>query len=162
MAAEPALARIPQRHVPPGRVEAEDELARCFRAAPDQWAILFAIGGVCVVNDHYGYSVGDEVLSSLSAALGEELKGHGPLFRWSATSFVALLEDARAEGDVSGSVAEAVERARARTTPLTQHLLRVYLAVDIQCFALGRFGSLGALLRELDFAAADGLDSARV
>lgn len=65
------------------------------------------------INDTYGHPAGDQVLQTLTAGLGEVLRGDDVLFRWGGEEFLVLSSDCDAE-----QAEQLAERIRNKTESL--------------------------------------------
>ena len=84
----------------PGRAEAEEALAASIARGTRVFAAVFIVDRIHLLNDCFGYTLGDRLLGEFHERLRRRLSPTDRVFRWSGTSFVALLEHRRAVSEV--------------------------------------------------------------
>ncbi len=101
----------------PGRLllrdRVEHALARAHRHERPVAIMLVDVDGFRAINDAFGYSVGDQVLTAMASRLGATLRGGDTAARLGADEFALLLEDMADESNfvqVSDRVSEALSR----------------------------------------------------
>jgi GGDEF domain-containing protein len=142
----------------PGRAAAETALATTYYEERTVVAALFVVDGVWVANDRLGYPAGDSVLDQFSRTVNDALPPFTVLYRWSASSFLALLPN----GAEPNTSAQALEAAATAASPprlrAARQWVRPRLDARVETFPTAIFASLGSLIRELDFAVASGVE----
>lgn len=76
----------------PGRVAAEDYIAKISKEAANVYMACFVVERVEMFNDHYGYAVGDQILRLFTQKATSTLTPQDRMFRWHGNVFVAVLQ----------------------------------------------------------------------
>lgn len=84
----------------PGRAEAEEALATAIAGRLPVCAAVFIVDRIHLLNDCFGYDMGDRLLGAFHDRLRHRLDPADRIFRWSGTSFVVLMEGRRTVGEV--------------------------------------------------------------
>lgn len=84
----------------PGRAEAEQALADRIAKRWPVHAAVFIVDRIHLLSDCFGYALGDRLMGAFHERLRWRLDPADRIFRWSGTSFVALLERRQTAGQV--------------------------------------------------------------
>lgn len=111
----------------PARHQAEEALAVLANSGnPDQFAVLFVVHRVQLVNTKYGYAVGDNIIRSFLRHLMQEFCAVDDLFRWSGPAFLAVTH--RLDG---------LQALRSEVARITSHRMEENIAVGSRNALLG-------------------------
>jgi diguanylate cyclase len=105
----------------------ERERQRCVRSGRGFSVAMIDIDHFKAVNDHYGHTVGDEVLRTFAHHAPQALRGTDTVSRWGGEEFVLLLPEASLSSARIG-----IERLRGRVaaTPMA-HLSAVPIRITV-------------------------------
>lgn len=105
----------------------ERERQRCVRSGRGFSVAMIDIDHFKAINDHYGHTVGDEVLRTFAHHAPQALRGTDTVSRWGGEEFVLLLPEAALSAARIG-----VERLRGRVaaTPMA-HLSAVPIRITV-------------------------------
>ncbi|MFN7443961.1 MAG: putative bifunctional diguanylate cyclase/phosphodiesterase [Curvibacter sp.] len=97
----------------PNRVLLEDRCKMALRSA-ERSGMTVALGFLDLdhfkhVNDQFGHKMGDELLTTLSGALGKCLRSGDTLARWGGDEFVVLLTDLGGHADAEDAIAKLAQ-----------------------------------------------------
>jgi GGDEF domain-containing protein len=134
----------------PGRAEAEQALAATIARGLPGFAAVFIVDRIHLLNDCFGYVVGDRLLSAFHDRLRWHLAPDDRIFRWSGTSFVALLERRRAVGAVRAELGQMVSCSAEITVRLGDSALALATAASWAVFPLRGAASKEAMVRCID------------
>ncbi len=138
----------------PNRTLLDDRIARALSGAArrgDVCAILLAdLDGFKTINDVYGHTVGDQLLSAVAERLKECVRDTDTVARYGGDEFVIVLEDIDSEYDAA-DVAEKIVARMHRPFDLADGNLRINISIGVACFPRdGRTGT--QLLDRADLA----------
>ena len=135
----------------PGRSEAQAVLAAALTEGRPMFAAVFVVDRVNVVNDCFGYALGDKLLLSFHDHLRDKLLPTDRVCRWTGTSFLALLER---EGSLE-SVDDEIRQLAAEQPEIAVHLgsgaLVLSAAANWAVFPLRGVRSADSLPDSIDF-----------
>ncbi|MCE5308687.1 MAG: diguanylate cyclase [Acidobacteriales bacterium] len=104
----------------PGRAEAEEALTNAINRRLPGCAAVFIVDRIHLLNDCFGYDMGDRLLDAFHDRLRRSLGPADRIFRWSGTSFVVLMEGRRTAAEVRGEL-ERVAGGDAEITVMIGH-----------------------------------------
>ncbi len=113
----------------------EQRLAECQRMSNESLAVLsMDLDDFKAINDQYGHTIGDRVLTSIAAVIRKELRQMDILTRYAGDEFVAIMP--MASSSMAQSVGErmrsAVESQKFSVRPGT--VVHVGISMGIACF----------------------------
>jgi len=141
----------------PGRAEAEEIIREALRRGSPIFAAVFLVDRINVVNDCFGYALGDRLLLEFHQQLKAKLPAKDSICRWSGTCFVALIERRtsleRVEAEIRHLVAQEAEIA----IPLGAGAMVLAATADWAVFPLEGVRSADSLACSIDFYVARNL-----
>ena len=88
----------------PFRWAAESAFADAIERGGSEYATVFLVSQLHLVNARFGYATGDRILLTVGNHLARILPGKSRLFRWTGPVFVALMTRSEPLGDVEEEV----------------------------------------------------------
>jgi GGDEF domain-containing protein len=114
------------------------------------FAAVFIVDRIHVLNDCFGYALGDRLLGEFHQRLRRRLAPADRIFRWSGTSFVALLEHRHTVGAVRGELDRVASCDVEVTVRLESGALALATAASWAVFPLQGAASRDAMVRCID------------
>jgi GGDEF domain-containing protein len=114
------------------------------------FAAVFIVDRIHLLNDCFGYVLGDRLLGEFHERLRRRLVPADHIFRWSGTSFVALLEHRRTMGEVRGELDRMASCEAEVTVRLGRGALALATAASWAVFSLQGAASTDAMVRCID------------
>jgi len=134
----------------PGRAEAEQALATLIARRLPAYAAVFIVDRIHLLNDCFGYALGDRLLSAFHDRLRDRLDVSDRIFRWSGTSFVALLERRRSAANVREELARVASCNAEVVVKIGDASLALATAASWDVFALREAKSRNSMVRCFD------------
>jgi GGDEF domain-containing protein len=88
----------------PFRWAAESAFADAIERGGTEYATVFLVSQLHLVNARFGYATGDRILLRVGNHLVEKLPAQSRLFRWTGPAFVALMTRSEPLGDVEEEI----------------------------------------------------------
>jgi len=136
--------------VVPGRAEAEQALGAMMERGAPAFAAVFIVDRIHLLNDCFGYAIGDRLLSAFYQRLRRRLGSSDCIYRWSGTSFVALLERRRSLAQVRGELERVAGSDAELIVRIGDGALALATAASWAVFALRGAGSKESMVGCLD------------
>jgi GGDEF domain-containing protein len=99
----------------PMRRQGEMAIQECAHSDRSWFAVTFVVNRVAAVNARFGDAVGDRIVFLFLQRLAQELLASDQLFRWSHSSFLALLERDGSEAMVTHQISRMLLRQQEET-----------------------------------------------
>ncbi len=145
--------------VVPGRAEAEQALGAMIERGAPAFAAVFIVDRIHLLNDCFGYAIGDRLLSAFHQRLRRCLASSDCIYRWSGTSFVALLERRRSLAQVRGELERVAGGDAELIVRIGDGALALATTASWAVFALQGAGSKESMVGCLDHYVAANLGS---
>jgi GGDEF domain-containing protein len=88
----------------PFRWAAESAFVQAIKRGGSEYAAVFLVSQLHLVNARFGYATGDRILLTVANHLAEKLPGPSRLFRWTGPVFVALMTRSGPLGEVEEEI----------------------------------------------------------
>lgn len=134
----------------PGRAQAEQALSASIARGTRVFAAVFIVDRIHLLNDCFGYTLGDRLLGEFLERLRRRLAPADRIFRWSGTSFVALLEHRHTMGQVRSELDRVASCNAEVTVRLGSGALALATAASWAVFPLQGAASQDAMVRCID------------
>jgi diguanylate cyclase len=134
----------------PGRAEAEEALTSSIARGTRVFAAVFIVDRIHLLNDCFGYTLGDRLLGEFHERLRRRLAPADRIFRWSGTSFVALLEHRHTLGEVRSELDRVASGSAEVTVRLGSGALALATAASWAVFPLQGGASGDGMVRCID------------
>jgi diguanylate cyclase (GGDEF)-like protein len=134
----------------PGRAEAEEALATLISRRLPAYAAVFIVDRIHLLNDCFGYDLGDRLLCGFHDRLRHRLDASDRIFRWSGTSFLALLERRQSAANVREELARVASCNAEVIVKIGDAALALATAASWEVFALRETKSKNSMVRCFD------------
>ncbi|MCX6901930.1 MAG: diguanylate cyclase, partial [Verrucomicrobia bacterium] len=134
----------------PGRPEAEEALTSSIASGRRAFAAVFIVDRIHLLNDCFGYTLGDRLLGEFHECLRRRLAPADRIFRWSGTSFVALMEHRHTLEEVRGELDRVANCGAEITVRLGSGALALATAASWAVFPLQGAVSRDRMVRCID------------
>jgi diguanylate cyclase (GGDEF)-like protein len=141
----------------PGRAEAETIIREAIVHGLPTFAAVFLVDRVNVVNDCFGYALGDRLLLEFHDQLKANLPRQDSICRWSGACFVALLERRTSLEKVEAEIRHLVAQETEITIALGPGSLILAAAANWAVFPLDGSRDVESLASSIDFYVARNL-----
>jgi diguanylate cyclase len=134
----------------PGRAAAEEALTSSIIRGTQVFAAVFIVDRIHLLNDCFGYTLGDRLLGEFLERLRRRLAPTDRIFRWSGTSFVALLEHRHTLSEVRSELDRVASCSAEVTVRLSSGALALATAASWAVFPLQGAASGNAMVGCID------------
>lgn len=135
----------------PGRLEAELALKAASETGCRSFAALFVADRILALSEQFGYTAGDQMLLDFSSYWMTALQREDKLYRWSGTSFLAVIQRTANWRDI------ATEINRLAAQPVTAWLQAqdgrtpIVLGTRVQLLQVEAHESPASMIRSIDY-----------
>lgn len=138
----------------PGRPQAELAVTEALERGETFELLLLVVNRLPLINERFGYEVGDRILEAYSERLSEELDDRCRLYRWSAAALVAFA----GTGDWKRSASTCMRFDE--TVWLSGKPVRLSMRAASGLFSVDQFTRLDNLMQRMDYFVATELEIA--
>jgi GGDEF domain-containing protein len=141
----------------PGRPQAELALTAALEREQPLQVLVLVVNRLPLVNERFGYAVGDQILEAYSGRLMEELAEGDRLYRWSAAALIAFL-GRPGVGKFGSKHAMAPSTQFEETIDLDSGPVRLRICASSRRYSVDSNTHLDDLIRSMDFFVATELE----
>jgi GGDEF domain-containing protein len=135
----------------PGRSQAEDAVREACRQGRPAFAAVFVADKLLAISESLGYAAGDKLLLDFSRYWAESLHCGDRLYRWSGTSFLAVLSRDAGWREVVAEIEELAAAPCQAWLECTDGQVPVALSSKVELLAMAGAGSGAEIVRAIDY-----------
>jgi diguanylate cyclase (GGDEF)-like protein len=121
----------------PMRRHGEAAIRECTQSDKSWFAVIFVVNRVGTIKARFGHPVGDRIMFLFLQRLAQELLASDQLFRWSGSSFLALLERDGSEAAVAHQISRILLRQQEETFTIAGREVVLTVAATWTVFPVG-------------------------
>lgn len=134
----------------PGRHEAEQCLAAALKGDGHAFAAVFVVDRIQLINQRFGYAVGNRMLMSFTRYLARGLLPNDRLFRWSGPAVLAVLERRGSLETVRMELARIISARLEKTVQVGNRSVTLHVTATWTLFSAAESASLEDTVRKID------------
>jgi GGDEF domain-containing protein len=135
----------------PGRSEAEHAVSEACRQGRPAFAAVFVADKLLAISERLGYAAGDKLLLDFSRHWAESLRYGDKLYRWSGTSFLAVLRRDANWREVLEEIEELASAPCQAWLDCTDGQVPVALNAKVELLATAGVVSGAEIVRAIDY-----------